>query len=93
MEPETGGRMGEAAEAAERAAERAGAYARSRVTHLSERARHAARGADDRVARLTGRSLEGWMTALRDFVRDHPLQAVAVTVGVGYVLGKLMRRR
>ena len=41
---------------------------------------------------LTGRSLGQWTTQIRDFVRTHPLQALAVTIGLGYVLGKLARR-
>jgi ElaB/YqjD/DUF883 family membrane-anchored ribosome-binding protein len=79
-------------EAAQETAERAGEYAQARVTRLSERAKDAARGAGDQVERLTGRSMESWTATVREFVRDHPLQAIAVTVGVGYVLGKMMRR-
>ena len=32
------------------------------------------------------------MKDARRFVQDHPLQAVAITVGLGFVLGKILAR-
>ena len=29
---------------------------------------------------------------IRDFVRKHPVLALAATIGLGYALGKVMRR-
>jgi ElaB/YqjD/DUF883 family membrane-anchored ribosome-binding protein len=46
----------------------------------------------EQVERLTGRPMESWMRDARRYVQDHPLQAVAVTIGLGFVLGKLMAR-
>ncbi len=33
-----------------------------------------------------------WAADIRDFVRKHPFQALAATIGLGYVLGKVMWR-
>ena len=46
----------------------------------------------EQVERLTGRPMDTWMRDARRYVQDHPLQAVAVTIGLGFVLGKLMAR-
>jgi ElaB/YqjD/DUF883 family membrane-anchored ribosome-binding protein len=72
---------------------RAGAYAQARMGHLSERAQHLARDANDRVEHLTGRPIESWARAARRFSRDSPRPALAAAVALGYVLGKLMTRR
>ena len=73
-------------------AERAGSYVQQQVAHLSDRAQDLAREANDRMKEYTGRPLEAWVADVRDFVRTHPLQALAMTIGLGYVLGKVMRR-
>jgi ElaB/YqjD/DUF883 family membrane-anchored ribosome-binding protein len=46
----------------------------------------------EQVERLTGRPMESWMRDARRYVQEHPLQAVAMTIGLGFVLGKLMAR-
>lgn len=46
----------------------------------------------DQVERLTGRPIESWMHDARRYVREHPLQAVALTIGLGFVLGKVLAR-
>ena len=46
----------------------------------------------EQVERLTGRPMDSWMRDARRYVQDHPLQAVAMTIGLGFVLGKLMAR-
>jgi ElaB/YqjD/DUF883 family membrane-anchored ribosome-binding protein len=46
----------------------------------------------EQVERLTGRPMESWMDDLRGYVREHPLQAIAMTIGVGFVLGKILAR-
>ncbi|MGH7392456.1 MAG: hypothetical protein ACREM3_23815 [Candidatus Rokuibacteriota bacterium] len=89
MERESGRPM---AETAHTATGRAGEYARTGVSHLRGRAHELAREAEDQLEQYTGRSLGQWTAEIRDFVRTHPLQALAVTIGVGYVLGKLARR-
>jgi ElaB/YqjD/DUF883 family membrane-anchored ribosome-binding protein len=37
-------------------------------------------------------TLEEWMADARGFIRAYPLQILAATIAVGYVLGKLTRR-
>jgi len=62
-------------------ADRAGAYVQGR-----------ARDASEQVERLTGRSMESWTRDARRYVQQHPLQAVALTIGLGFVLGKILAR-
>src|SRR5207247_965443 len=69
-------------------ASRAGRSAQERAQELAERAGDA----NDRVQRLTGRTTESWMKDAQCFVKEHPLQAVALTVGLGFVLGKILAR-
>jgi ElaB/YqjD/DUF883 family membrane-anchored ribosome-binding protein len=70
-----------AQERAQEVAERAGAYVSRRANEMN-----------DQVQRLTGRPADSWMHDARRFVQEHPLQAVAITVGLGFVLGKLLSR-
>lgn len=81
-----------AAQAVQDVAERAGTYVQHQATQLAERAQDLAREANEHLKEYTGRPLEDWVGDTRDLVRKHPLQAVAVMIGVGYVLGKVMRR-
>jgi ElaB/YqjD/DUF883 family membrane-anchored ribosome-binding protein len=46
----------------------------------------------DQVERLTGRPMDAWMRDARRYVQEHPLQAVALTIGLGFVLGKMLAR-
>jgi ElaB/YqjD/DUF883 family membrane-anchored ribosome-binding protein len=73
--------IGHAQERVQETANQAGAY-------VSERAR----AAGDEVERLTGRSLDSWTRDARHYVQTHPLQAIAITIGLGFVLGKLLAR-
>ena len=78
--------------AAQEAAARAGSYVQDGAARLSEGAQNLARDAGDRLARArdaVSRSAAG----ARDAVKSHPLQALAATIGVGYVAGKLLFRR
>jgi ElaB/YqjD/DUF883 family membrane-anchored ribosome-binding protein len=81
-----------AAEAAQDVASRAGEYVRSRMPEVSERAQDLARDASRQMERLTGRDLDSWTSEARGFIRKHPLQAIALTIGLGYILGKVMAR-
>ena len=74
-------------------AERAGGYMQARMGQVSDRAQDLAQTANARVEQLTGRPVESWAGDVSRVVRDHPLKAVAVTVALGYVLGKVMGRR
>lgn len=77
---------------AQAAASRAGDYVQASVSRVAERAQELARDASDRMTRMTGRPLPAWTAEARDLVRQHPLRALAITMGVGYLLGKLMKR-
>jgi ElaB/YqjD/DUF883 family membrane-anchored ribosome-binding protein len=83
-------------ESAKDAAERAGSYAQASVHRMSGRAQDVAgelvEDAREHVERFTGRNLEAWMADVRRFVQDRPLQAIAITIGVGYILGKILKR-
>jgi len=78
--------------AAQEVAERAGSYVQDQITRLSEQAQGLAREANDWMKDYSGRPAEAWIAEIRTFVRAHPLQMLAATIGVGYVLGKLLKR-
>ena len=81
-------------ESAQVAAARTGAYVRTRVGRMSGHAQDLAVSAGDRLASARG-AVASWAGSARRLVKEHPLQAMAATVGVGYVIGKLAlgRRR
>ncbi len=62
--------------------------ARDRILARFSSMRYAARGIADQAGRQISQGRE--MTV--DYVRDKPLQSVAIAAGVGLVLGALMRR-
>jgi ElaB/YqjD/DUF883 family membrane-anchored ribosome-binding protein len=66
---------------AQEAAQRAGAYAQERAREVRES-----------VERRTGRSMDAWIEDTRHYVREHPLQAIVLTIGLGFVLGKILAR-
>jgi ElaB/YqjD/DUF883 family membrane-anchored ribosome-binding protein len=74
-------RIGQGRERAQEMAERAGSYVQER-----------ARDAGDQVQRLTGRPIDAWTRDAREYVREHPLQAIALTIGLGFLLGKMLGR-
>ena len=77
---------------AQDAATRAGSYAQARAQEMADRAGEYARDMDAHVERLTGQPVEAWGRDARRYVRSHPLQAIAITIGVGFLLGKLLAR-
>ncbi len=62
--------------------------ARDRILARFSSMRYAARGIADQAGRQFSQGRE--MTA--DYVRDKPLQSVAIAAGVGLLLGAMMRR-
>lgn len=85
----------QAADEAEATVSRATTRIQERAADLGERARHTAAEAGDRLARATDQVREPlgeWAEQARHYVRTHPIQAVAITVGAGFLLGKLLRR-
>ena len=72
---------------------RAGAYVQTSMARVADRAQGMAHGANERIRHLTGRPVQAWPGAARSTVREHPLQALAATVGLGYVIGKILFRQ
>jgi ElaB/YqjD/DUF883 family membrane-anchored ribosome-binding protein len=77
---------------AQDAATQAGSYAQARAKDMADRAGDYARDMGAQVERLTGRPMDAWGREARQYVRSHPLQAVAITIGLGFLLGKLLGR-
>lgn len=65
-----------AADAASRASEKADEY--------RQRGRDAYDGAVDRA--------DEWLEVVRDYVREKPVQSVAIALGAGWLLGRILRR-
>ncbi|MCX7513383.1 hypothetical protein OSC30_06365 [Frateuria sp. STR12] len=72
------------------------------VHHATDKAAGAAHHATDKAADLSERSrqmrdeamdkAEDWMAQAREYVRDKPMQSVAIAVGAGWLLGRILRR-
>ncbi len=77
---------------AQEVAQRAGKYAQSRLADVSERAKELSQVANSRVEEMTGRRVESWVEEAQRLVRERPLTAIAVTIGLGYLIGKLTAR-
>ena len=80
----------------ERQLESTSEYARERAQEMADRAgayvQARARDVGRQVEQFTGRSMESWTRDARQFVQQHPLQALALTIGLGFVLGKILAR-
>ena len=59
------------------------------LQRMSERAQDLAQDVRGQVEEWIGDSIERWPAEVRRYVRDHPLQALALTVGIGFLLGKV----
>lgn len=70
--------------------------------HATDRAAGAAHKASDKAARVGERSREVydetieradvWLAQVRDYVREKPVQSVAIALGAGWLLGRILRR-
>ena len=69
-------------------AARAASSMQHRLNRVSERAQDFASDAGEQLRGSIGPDVEH----ARRFVQDRPLQAIALTVGLGFVLGKLLGR-
>jgi hypothetical protein len=67
-------------------------YVRDGLGRVADYAHDLTAKASGQIAELTGRPPEAWSRELRRFVEQHPLQSLLVTVGLGYALGKVVRR-
>ena len=77
---------------AQDAATQAGSYVQARAKEMADHAGDYAHEMGAQVERLTGRPMDAWGRDARRYVRSHPLQAVAITIGLGFLLGKLLAR-
>ena len=71
---------------------RASEYAQDVTDRAGERLVDVSERASDKIADLTGRSPDAWARGLRQFVESSPLKALAVAIGLGYILGRIVRR-
>ncbi|MBN8712708.1 MAG: DUF883 family protein [Xanthomonadales bacterium] len=92
-------------EAVDRAAERVD-HAADRVEEslhrTTDKAAGAAHRASDKAADLgergreayarTADQTEAWLEAAREYVREKPVQSVAIALGAGWLLGRILRR-
>jgi len=72
-------------------AARAASSMQNRLNRVSERAQGLASDAGEQLSQFGG-SMGPYMEQARRFVQDRPLQAIALTIGLGFVLGKLIGR-
>ena len=83
-------------ETAQRSARRVASDAQDMAARAQERAQEMAERAggyaNARLPTLTGRPAETWMRDAQRFVQQHPMQALAITVGLGFLLGKILAR-
>lgn len=68
----------------------------------TDKAAHAANRATDKVSDAAERGREAygkardradeWLDEIRDYVREKPVQSVAIALGAGWLLGRILRR-
>jgi ElaB/YqjD/DUF883 family membrane-anchored ribosome-binding protein len=68
----------------------------------TDKAAHAANRTTDKVSDATERGraaydqakdrADEWLDEVRDYVREKPVQAVAIALGAGWLLGRILRR-
>lgn len=85
-------------EAVERAADRV----EDGLHHATDKAADAANRATEKAADLSDRGREvydetidradAWLEQARDYVREKPVQSVAIALGAGWLLGRILRR-
>jgi ElaB/YqjD/DUF883 family membrane-anchored ribosome-binding protein len=68
----------------------------------TDKAAHAANRTTDKVSEAADRGREAyghakdradeWLDEIRDYVREKPVQSVAIALGAGWLLGRILRR-
>ncbi len=79
-------------EQARHAVERASATAHQTVDRLANGASRWADRLDERTRKLTDAPMRAWETS-RTQVQDHPMQAIAASLVIGFLLGRLTGSR
>jgi ElaB/YqjD/DUF883 family membrane-anchored ribosome-binding protein len=81
---------------------RAADHVEEGVHKATDKAAHAAGRATDKVNAAADRGREAydnakdqadeWLDDIRDYVREKPVQSVAIALGAGWLLGRILRR-
>jgi ElaB/YqjD/DUF883 family membrane-anchored ribosome-binding protein len=84
------------------AVDRAADHVESGLHSATDKAASAANRATDKAAELGERGREAydatmdradvWLETARDYVREKPVQSVAIALGAGWLLGRILRR-
>jgi ElaB/YqjD/DUF883 family membrane-anchored ribosome-binding protein len=89
-------------ESTKEAVDRAADHVEEGLHHATDKAANAAHRASDKAAHVSERSREvydetmdradAWLEQAREYVREKPVQSVAIALGVGWLLGRILRR-
>lgn len=84
------------------AVDRAADQVETSLHNATDKAASAANRATDKAAELSDRGrqvyddtmdrADAWLDTARDYVREKPVQSVAIALGVGWLLGRILRR-
>jgi ElaB/YqjD/DUF883 family membrane-anchored ribosome-binding protein len=84
------------------AVDRAADHVEEGLHRATDKAADAAHRASDKAAEVSERSREvydetldradAWLQTARDYVREKPVQSVAIALGAGWLLGRILRR-
>jgi ElaB/YqjD/DUF883 family membrane-anchored ribosome-binding protein len=84
------------------AVERAADHVEASLHHATDKVAAGAHRASDKFADASERGraaydatmdhADEWLDQVRDYVREKPVQAVAIALGAGWLLGRLLRR-
>ncbi len=84
------------------AVDRAADHVEDSLHRATDKTAQAAHRASDKAAEVSERSREvydqtldradEWMAHARDYVREKPVQSVAIALGAGWLLGRILRR-
>jgi ElaB/YqjD/DUF883 family membrane-anchored ribosome-binding protein len=84
------------------AVDRAADHVEEGLHHATDKAADAAHRASDKAAHVSARGREvydetmdradAWLEQAREYVREKPVQSVAIALGAGWLLGRILRR-
>jgi ElaB/YqjD/DUF883 family membrane-anchored ribosome-binding protein len=84
------------------AVDRAAEHVEEGLHHATDKAAEAANRATEKAADISERGREvydetmdradAWLEQARDYVREKPVQSVAIALGAGWLLGRILRR-